>query len=68
MFNLERSLLQSADSLAHRANHGVDSNVRTRILSRHDLSPEQQRAALRITDNGDLKALAGVAGSGKSTP
>jgi Ti-type conjugative transfer relaxase TraA len=67
MFNLERSLLSNADALAHRADHGVDLKSRTRILAKHDLSPEQQRAALRITGNGDLKALAGVAGSGKST-
>jgi Ti-type conjugative transfer relaxase TraA len=67
MFNLERSLLEKSDSLAHRANQAVDSKLRTRILEKHDLSPEQQRAALRITDRGDLKALAGVAGSGKST-
>ena len=67
MFNLERSLLEKSDSLAHRANHAVDSSTRTRILAKHSLSPEQQRAALRITDSGDLKALAGVAGSGKST-
>jgi Ti-type conjugative transfer relaxase TraA len=67
MFNLERSLLDKADSLAHRANHGVDSNIRTRILAKHSLSPEQQRAAIDITGSGDLKSLAGVAGSGKST-
>jgi Ti-type conjugative transfer relaxase TraA len=67
MFNLERSLLEKSDTLAHRANHGVDSNARTRILAKHDLSPEQQRAAIDITANGDLKSLAGVAGSGKST-
>jgi Ti-type conjugative transfer relaxase TraA len=67
MFNLERSLLNNADTLAHRANHGVDASHRTRILAKHALSPEQQRAALDITGQGDLKALAGVAGSGKST-
>jgi Ti-type conjugative transfer relaxase TraA len=67
MFNLERSLLTNADTLAHRANHGVDTKARTRILAKHDLSPEQQRAAIDITASGDLKSLAGVAGSGKST-
>jgi Ti-type conjugative transfer relaxase TraA len=67
MFNLERSLLASAESLANRADHGVDSSSRTRILARNDLSPEQQRAAIDITGKGDLKSLAGVAGSGKST-
>ena len=67
MFNLERSLLNNVDALAHRANHAVDSSTRTRILAKHSLSPEQQRAAIDITASGDLKALAGVAGSGKST-
>jgi Ti-type conjugative transfer relaxase TraA len=67
MFNLERSLLQNADSLSHRLGHDVDTKSRTRILSGHNLSPEQQRAALEITGEGDLKSLAGVAGSGKST-
>ena len=67
MFNLERSLLNNADTLAHRAAHGVDAARRNRILAKHDLSPEQQRAALDITGQGDLKSLAGVAGSGKST-
>jgi Ti-type conjugative transfer relaxase TraA len=67
MFNLERSLLTNADTLAQRANHGVDTHHRTRILAKHSLSPEQQRAAIDITGSGDLKALAGVAGSGKST-
>jgi Ti-type conjugative transfer relaxase TraA len=67
MFNLERSLLEKSDTLSNRADHGVDSSVRTRILAKHSLSPEQQRAALDITGKGDLKSLAGVAGSGKST-
>jgi Ti-type conjugative transfer relaxase TraA len=67
MFSLERSLLEKSDTLSNRANHGVDSTTRTRILAKHDLSPEQQRAAINITAGGDLKSLAGVAGSGKST-
>jgi ATP-dependent exoDNAse (exonuclease V) alpha subunit len=68
MFNLERSLLNNADALAHRANHAVDLGLRTRILAKHSLSPEQQRAAIDITASGDLKSLAGVAGSGKHHP
>jgi Ti-type conjugative transfer relaxase TraA len=67
MFNLERNLLENSDTLSNRQNHGVDSKVRTRILAKHSLSPEQQRAAIDITASGDLKSLAGVAGSGKST-
>jgi len=67
MFNLERSLLQNADTLAHRGQHAVDPKRRARVLSKHTLSPEQARAALEVTSKGDLKSLAGVAGSGKST-
>ena len=67
MFNLERSLLEKSDTLSNRVNHGVDAKLRTRLLAKHDLSPEQQRAAIDITAGGDLKSLAGVAGSGKST-
>ena len=67
MFNLERSLLENSDSLSHRPGHSVDAGTRTRILAKHDLSPEQLRAAIDITTKGDLKSLAGVAGSGKST-
>ena len=67
MFHLERSLLEKSDTLAHRAGHGVDLRGRARILAKHDLSPEQGRAAIDILGTGDLKALAGVAGSGKST-
>jgi Ti-type conjugative transfer relaxase TraA len=67
MFNLERSLMENADRLAHRGEHGVNANRRTRILAKLTLSAEQQRAALEVTGQGDLKSLAGVAGSGKST-
>jgi Ti-type conjugative transfer relaxase TraA len=67
MFTLERSLLTKADSLANRLGHGVDLEARTRTLAKQNLSPEQLRAATDITEKGDLKSLAGVAGSGKST-
>jgi Ti-type conjugative transfer relaxase TraA len=67
MFNLEKSLFGSADTLANRADHGVDIRTRTRVLAKQNLSPEQLRAAIEITGKGDLKSLAGVAGSGKST-
>jgi Ti-type conjugative transfer relaxase TraA len=67
MWGLERSLLEKADTLANRTGHGIDSNARTRTLARHSLSAEQLNAALDITAKGDLKSLAGVAGSGKST-
>jgi len=67
MFNLERSLMNNADALAHRAHHGVNASRRTAVFAKHHLSAEQQRATLEVTGQGDLKSLAGVAGSGKST-
>jgi Ti-type conjugative transfer relaxase TraA len=67
MFQLERNLLENADTLAHRASHGVDPKRRAAVLSHHHLSAEQGRAVDEITSRGDLKSLVGVAGSGKST-
>jgi Ti-type conjugative transfer relaxase TraA len=67
MFDLERSLMNNADVLAHRADHGVNANRRTALLTKDHLSTEQQRAVEEVTGQGDLKSLAGVAGSGKST-
>jgi Ti-type conjugative transfer relaxase TraA len=67
MFNLERSLLTNADGLAQRNSHEVNANRRAGILAKHTLSAEQERAAHEVTGGGDLKSLAGVAGSGKST-
>ena len=67
MLKLERSLLGHAETLIHRPGHAVDGARRERILSQRALSAEQQQAAREITGQGDLKSLAGVAGSGKST-
>jgi hypothetical protein len=59
MFNLEPNLFKDADTLAHRDQHAVDPKRRARILAKHHLSPEQERAALEVTSKGDLKSLAG---------
>ena len=67
MFDSERRLFAHADTLARRNDHTVNAGRRARILAKHTLSGEQQRAAIDITGQGDLKSLAGVAGSGKST-
>jgi Ti-type conjugative transfer relaxase TraA len=67
MFETEQSLLDNADTLAHRASHGVDAKRRAAVLTNHKLSTEQGRAVEEITSQGDLKSLVGVAGSGKST-
>jgi Ti-type conjugative transfer relaxase TraA len=67
MLTAERGLLENADKLSERANHHVDPRRRTAVLTQHRLSAEQERAVVEVTARGDLKALAGVAGSGKST-
>jgi Ti-type conjugative transfer relaxase TraA len=67
MLGAERTLLENADELAQRPGHHVDPKRRTAVLSQHRLSAEQERAVVQVTTRGDLKALAGVAGSGKST-
>jgi Ti-type conjugative transfer relaxase TraA len=67
MLTAERRLLENADELAQRADHHVDPKRRTAVLTQHRLSAEQERAVVEVTTRGDLKTLAGVAGSGKST-
>jgi Ti-type conjugative transfer relaxase TraA len=67
MWSAEHRLLEHGEELAHRADHAVDAKRRTAVLTQHNLSAEQERAVIDITALGDLKALAGVAGSGKST-
>jgi Ti-type conjugative transfer relaxase TraA len=67
MFGLERGLLADAEALAGRQGHGVAANRQRSVLSQHSLSDEQRQAFDQVTGAGDLKALVGVAGSGKST-
>jgi Ti-type conjugative transfer relaxase TraA len=67
MLKLERGLLANAEELARRGGHAVDPHRRSAVLTQHRLSAEQERAVLEVTGRGDLKSLAGVAGSGKST-
>jgi len=67
MFDLERSLFDKAQKLARRQYHAVDPNRRAAVLNKRPLSPEQSKAVEEVTGQGDLKSLAGVAGSGKST-
>jgi Ti-type conjugative transfer relaxase TraA len=67
MLQTERSLLRNAEDLAQRQKHAVNPGRRNAVLSQHRLSEEQRQAIEHITTRGDLKSLAGVAGSGKST-
>jgi len=67
MLGLERGLLGDAEALAGRAGHGVAAHRQRSVLSQNRLSDEQRQAFEHVTGPGDLKALVGVAGSGKST-
>ncbi len=67
MLGLERGLLADAEALAGREGHGVAAHRQRSVLSQHRLSDEQRQAFEHVTGPGDLKALVGVAGSGKST-
>jgi Ti-type conjugative transfer relaxase TraA len=67
MLGLERGLLADAEALAGRDGHGVAAHRQRSVLSQNSLSEEQRQAFEHVTGAGDLKALVGVAGSGKST-
>jgi Ti-type conjugative transfer relaxase TraA len=66
MLKLEASLLQRAQDLAQRSGHAVAASRAASVLSQHRLSSEQHHAFGELVAQGDLKALVGVAGSGKS--
>jgi ATP-dependent exoDNAse (exonuclease V) alpha subunit len=66
MLETEAQLLRDADRLTQRNGHGVAASRKTSVLSQHTLSAEQVTAFEHVTAPGDLKALVGVAGSGKS--
>jgi len=67
MLGLERGLFADAELLAGRGGHGVAAHRQRSVLSQNRLSDEQREAFEHVTGPGDLKALVGVAGSGKST-
>jgi Ti-type conjugative transfer relaxase TraA len=66
MLEVERSMLHSARQLAQRAGHEVDEKRALAARSQQNLTTEQQQAFDTLVAPGDLKALVGVAGSGKS--
>lgn len=66
MLDIEREMLERSARMTAREEHAVATRRLTGALSQHPLSAEQERALTAITRAGDLKALVGVAGSGKS--
>jgi Ti-type conjugative transfer relaxase TraA len=67
MLEAEKSLLRRSLAMDTRRGHGVAPNRQASALAEAYLSPEQRAAFEHVTGEGDLKALVGVAGSGKST-
>ncbi len=67
MLDAEKSIFDRSAALAPRRGHGVDDRRRESVLATASLSAEQRDAFMHVTGEGDLKAVVGVAGSGKST-
>ncbi len=67
MLEAEKSLLQRSQAMDPRRGHGVAASRQASVLAESILSAEQRAAFEHVTAEGDLKALVGVAGSGKST-
>ena len=67
MLEAEKSLLQRSLAMDPRRGHGVAEKRQASVLADSALSSEQRAAFEHVTGEGDLKALVGVAGSGKST-
>jgi Ti-type conjugative transfer relaxase TraA len=66
MLSLERAMLSRAERMTHRPRHAVAKTRQESVGSQHRLSGEQRDGYASLTSEGDLKALIGVAGSGKS--
>jgi Ti-type conjugative transfer relaxase TraA len=67
MLEAEKSLLERSQAMDPRRGHGVAADRQASVLAESRLSMEQREAFNHVTAEGDLKALVGVAGSGKST-
>jgi len=66
MLEVEEGMLHRAELMTLRQAHGVTDSRARAVVSQHPLSDEQRVAFEALTAAGDLKALVGVAGSGKS--
>ena len=63
---LESDMLQRAERMAHRRGHGIATERLPAALASQPLSAEQRTAFQELAGPGDLKALVGLAGTGKS--
>ncbi|WP_420340776.1 Ti-type conjugative transfer relaxase TraA [Roseibium sp.] len=68
MVRLEAEMARRADHLVSVSSHGVDEDVRARVLTKtQELSDEQRVAIERITGEGRMASVVGRAGAGKTT-
>lgn len=63
---IETSMLEKAGQLSERTHHAVRDSIQQKALAKTHLSPEQKAAFHHLVSPGDLKAVVGYAGSGKS--
>jgi len=66
MLLLEEEMLHRAQWMTLREGHGVAEHISVPVALQGGLSGEQRVAFDHLVGAGDLKALVGVAGSGKS--
>ncbi len=66
MLRIEREMLEIADRLSGRSDHGVGRDLIEAVLDRKSLSPEQREMVRAITRRSDLALVQGWAGTGKS--
>ncbi|WP_306150439.1 MULTISPECIES: Ti-type conjugative transfer relaxase TraA [unclassified Roseibium] len=68
MVRLEAEMARRADHLVSVSSHGVDQDLRARVLTKtQKLSDEQRVAIERITGEGRMASVVGRAGAGKTT-
>lgn len=67
MIALERGMMRDAEAMAGRGGHRLEERDFRLALAASALSDEQREAARHILEGGDLTALVGFAGAGKST-
>ena len=63
----ERAMAETADRMNERKTHGVDPYHFNTAIRQFDLWPEQRYAVEHVTGKGQIAAIAGAAGAGKST-
>lgn len=66
LLTLETDMLQRAERMSHRRGHAIAAERLPAALANPLLSTEQRTAVQELAAAGDLKALVGLAGTGKS--